>query len=426
MTAPSQTSRSEGTLGRVVGSCQLCGSGDLESLLFLGYVPPLNALYPTASRPGEEACCPAEALVCRKCQLVQLGFVLHEHVLFPPDYPYVSGTTRVQRENFADLYRQSAGLTALGSGDLVVDIGSNNGTLLAEFQSAGHRVLGVEPTRAGDLALGKGIPTVRSFLRPATARSIVAEHGRARVVTATNILAHVGDVHELLSGIDTLVADDGVLLAEVQDLRGVVEQLQYDSFYHEHIRYYSLATLSSLLAQHGLHVFAAKRIATHGGSLRILAGRAGVHPMDPDLSRLSREEASIIGTVDALREFARKAMLAKLELMSLLVDIKRRGERLFAVGAASRSSMLVHYVGLDAQIIECALEMPGSPKIGTYLPGTLIPIVDEARLWEEQPDHALLLSWHVAADLMPKLAARGFRGGFIVPLPEPRIIPKAP
>ena len=406
----------------VIERCQVCDAPDLRSVIFLGYVPPLNRLYPISARPREETVFPAEALYCSKCHLVQLGLVLSRDLLFPPDYPYVSGTTRVQRENFADLYWESQGIRHLEPGDLVVDVGSNNGTLLSNFQTVGHRVLGIEPTHSSNLARERGIPTVPAFFEPETARQIRTEHGPAHVITATNLLAHVADIHGLLQAVLHLLDERGMMVAEVQDLHGVVSMLQFDSFYHEHIRYYSLESLSYLLRMHGLEVFHAKRIRTHGGSLRIYAARPGIHRVRESVGELLGEDATLFGSFDKLKEFSHCAMMAKLELQSMLFDIKRRSKRIVAVGAASRSSMLVNHLALDKSILDFVVEIPGSPKIGTYMPGTLIPIVEESRLWEEQPDCALLLSWHVANDLIPKLTQKGFTGDYLVPLPRPCLV----
>lgn len=406
----------------VVERCQVCRAPDLRPLIFLGYVPALNRLYSVAERPQEETAFPAEVLYCSNCRLVQLGLILNRDLLFPPDYPYVSGTTRVQREDFADLYEECQGLLSLGPGDLAVDVGSNNGTLLTNFKAGGHRVLGIEPTRTASLALERGVPTVVAFCEPEIARQVRADYGAARVVTATNVLAHVADVHDLLEAILVLLEPKGVLVFEVQDLFGVVKQLQYDSFYHEHIRYYSLETLAYLVEMHGLEVFHGKRIPTHGGSLRVYAARRGIYSIRDSVAQLLTEERALLGSFEQLKEFSRRAVTAKLTLQSMLFDIKRSGKRIFAVGAASRASMLVNYLALDNGILDCVVEMPGSSKIGTYMPGTLIPIVEESRLWEEQPEYALLLSWHVADELVPKLSGKGFKGDYIVPLPQPRII----
>lgn len=405
-----------------VERCQICGAPDLRSLLFLGYVPALNSTYPVSARPREQNVFPAEALFCPKCHLTQLGCLLDQDILFPPSYPYLSGTTRVQREDFTDLYAECRDMLLLKPGERIIDVGSNNGTLLANFKAAGQAVLGIEPTLTANLALERGIPTKMAFLDTEVARQILRDGGAARVVTATNVLAHVAEIHELLEAILLLLGDAGVLVAEVQDLFGVVQKLQYDSFYHEHMRYYSLESLSYALRMHGLEVFHAKRIDTHGGSLRVWAGRRGKCEVRDSVGELLAQEAAVMGSFDQLKEFSRRALVAKLRMQSLLCDIKRAGKRIFAVGAASRASMLVHYLALDNGILDCVLEIPGSSKIGSYMPGTLIPILEEPLLWSEQPDYALLLSWHVASDLVPKLTAKGFKGNYLVPLPEPAII----
>jgi hypothetical protein len=328
----------------------------------------------------------------------------------------------VQRENFADLCWESQGIRRLEPGDFVVDVGSNNGTLLSNFQTAGHRVLGIEPTHSSNLARERGIPTVVAFFEPEIARQVRSEHGPAHVITATNLLGHVADIHGLLRAVLHLLDERGMVVAEVQDLYGVISMLQFDSFYHEHVRYYSLESLSHLLRMHGLEVFHAKRIPTHGGSLRIYAARPGVYSVRDSVGELLADDATLFGSFDKLKEFSQRAMMAKLELQSMLFDIKRCGRRIVAVGAASRSSMLVNHLALDNSILDFVVEIPGSPKIGTYMPGTLIPIVEESRLWEEQPNCALLLSWHVANDLIPKLTQKGFNGDYLVPLPRPCLL----
>jgi hypothetical protein len=263
---------------------------------------------------------------------------------------------------------------------------------------------------------------VVAFCEPKITRQVRADYGAARVVTATNLLAHVAEVHDLLESILLLLDADGVLVAEVQDLFGVVKQLQYDSIYHEHIRYYSLESLAYLLEMHGLEVFHAKRIPTHGGSLRVYAARQNSYSIRDSVAQLLTEERAMLGSFEKLKEFSRRAVMAKLALQNMLFDIKRSGKRIFGVGAASRASMLVNYLAIDDVILDCVVEMPGSPKIGTYMPGTIIPIVEESRLWGEQPEYALLFSWHVADDLVPKLSGKGFNGDYIVPLPQPKIV----
>lgn len=414
--------RATGTGGSVVvDECQVCGSGELNSVLFVGYLPPVNTMPIIGTRPVEQPAYPAELLLCRRCALVQLGCVVDPTILFPPSYPYTSGTTRILRENFAELVTEAAAILSLQQGDLVVDIGSNDGTLLGNFQRTGFKVQGIEPTDTGLIAQRAGIPTRIAFFDQEAAESVVAESGRAKIVTAANVFAHIEGVHDVVDAILALMSDDGVFISESHYWLSLLETVQYDTIYHEHLRYYSLTSLRHLLGMHGLEIIHAKRIPTHGGSIRVYAARRGMRAVLPSAAEVLAVEAGEL-TPERLADFKRAVVSSKLELHALLRDVKAAGGRVYGVGAPSRASTLVNYVGLDDGILDCVLEVPDSYKIGKYVPGTLIPVVDERRLFLDQPEFALLLSWHIADELMPKLAERGFRGDFVVPLPRPRIV----
>lgn len=404
----------------VVDRCQVCDAEPLERIAFLGYLPPVNTMPLVGSIPAEQPSYPALLLRCGRCQLLQLGLVVDPKILFPPEYPYTSGTTRILRENFAELAREAAPLVGLGPDDLVIDIGSNDGTLLSNFQP-GHRVHGIEPTDQGKLAAERGIPTTTAFFSPDVAQRVRNEQGPARLVTAANVFAHIEDVHSIVDGIVTLLTEDGVFINESHYAHSVIEGLQYDTIYHEHLRYYSLHSLRHLLEMHGLEVFHARRIPTHGGSIRVYAARAGQRPPQPSVAAMLADEERLAAQ-GAFTDFRSRVARSKLGLYRLLDGIRQSGGRVYGVGAPSRASTLINYVGLDDGIIDCVLEIRGSHKIGKYMPGTLIPVVDEQALFDDQPEYALLFSWHIADELIPKLTQNGFRGDFIVPLPEPRIV----
>ena len=423
MTTPAYPlSRTAGTGGSVlVDRCQVCGSRDLQPVLFIGYLPPVNTMSPIGSRPNEQPAYPAELLRCPSCELVQLGLIVDPAVIFPPHYAYTSGTTRILRDNFAQLYDEVMERYPLAADDLVVDVGSNDGTLLGNFHRHGHRVCGIEPTNAYLIAQSAGITTVNAFFSAETAGVVRERHGQARIVTACNVFAHMEDVHDVVRGILSLLGPDGVFISESHYLAPLVETLQYDTIYHEHLRYYSLRSLSNLLAMHGLEVIHARPIPTHGGSIRVYAARTGTHPVSADVARMLAEEAVALAP-ERLRDFKRRVSQSKLDLLALLKEVRATGARVYGVGAPSRASTLVNYVGLDDSILDCVLEIAGSYKIGKYMPGTLIPVLDEARLFEDQPEYALLLSWHIGEELAGKLRRAGYRGKFIVPLPTPRVL----
>ena len=406
----------------IVESCQVCGSAGLEAAFFLGYLPPVNQMRRIGEPPHEQPAYPAQLLYCPRCHLVQLGLIVDPQVLFPPEYPYTSGTTKILRENFAQLYQETRAMFPLAPEDLIVDIGSNDGTLLTNFHMGGHRVRGIEPSLVGNLANERGIPTWISFFGRAIAARVGSEEGPARIVTATNVFAHIEDIHEIIRSILAMLDERGIFISESHYLMSLLETLQYDTIYHEHLRYYSLHSLSYLLAMHGLEVIHARRIPTHGGSIRVYAGRSGAFPQQASVAAILQEEASAGVGGSRLQEFKRRAVMSKLELHGLLAGIKKSGGRIYGIGAPSRASTLINYVGLDDGILDCVLEVKGSLKAGKYMPGTVIPVMEESRLYQDQPEYALLLSWHIAEELIPKLTAQGFRGRYIIPLPTPRIV----
>jgi hypothetical protein len=409
----------------VVEACQICGERDLRCVLFLGYLPPVNQMRTIGEPLREQPAYPAAWLRCARCGLVQIGLVVDREILFPPEYPYSSGSTRILREDFAELHAECRTLVDLGPEDLVVDIGSNDGTLLENFAQGGQRVLGIEPTQMAERAVARGIPTLRAFFDAASARRARSEHGEARVITATNVLAHMEDVHGIVEALLGLLAPRGVFVSESHYLPSLLATLQYDTIYHEHLRYYSLASLEALLGRHGLEVIHCKPIPTHGGSIRVYAARKGTHPVRDTVASLREREARQLGE-DAFARFRERVVLSKLRLGALLAGLKAAGRSIWGVGAPSRASTLVHYAGLDDGVIERVLEVPGSQKLGKQMPGTLIPVLAEPAAFGAEPDHLLLFSWHIADELMPKLRAKGFRGGFIVPLPEPRLVDGEP
>ena len=420
---PSKIARAAGTGASVpVECCQVCGHAPLETVLSLGYMPPVNQMVPIGEVPRQQPWFPTTLLHCQNCELVQLGLAVDPVIIFPPEYPYTSGTTKLLRDNFADLQRESAAMFELSDKDLVIDIGSNDGTLLSNFKNGGQRVLGIEPTDVGDIANQRGIPTIKRYFGLDTARQVRREHGPASVVTAANCFAHMEDVHAIVDGIVELLKPDGVFISESHYLIPLLDTLQYDTIYHEHLRYYSLSSLKYLLEMHDLEVFHARPIPSHGGSIRVYAARRGAHPVEASVRHILAEEPRGHAMTKRLDAFRNDVILSKLKLLSMLSGLKEKGARIAGISAPSRASTLVNYVGLDEGLIDYVCEITGSLKIGKCMPGTQIPVVDEARLFEEQPDCAIIFSWHIADELARKLKAKGFRGKLITPLPEPRAL----
>ena len=401
MVGPTKIAIGAGTGGSVpVEQCQICGSEKLDAVLSLGYMPPVNQMVPIGQVPRQQPWVPTDLRLCRTCDLVQLGLAVDPVIIFPPEYPYTSGTTKLLRDNFADLQRESAALLGLTEKDLDVDIGSN----------------------VGDIAKSRGIPTIKRYFGKAAAKEVLASHGPAKLITAANCFAHIEDVHAIVEGIVEMLAPDGVFISESHYLIGLLDTLQYDTVYHEHLRYYSVASLKHLLEMHGLEVFHARPIPSHGGSIRVYAGRKGQHKIEPSVQKMLDAEPRGEAMAKRLKEFKHDVLLSKLRLLAMLKDLKEKNARVVGISAPSRASTLFNYVGLDDGIIDYVCEIPGSLKIGKCMPGTAIPVVDETRLFEDQPECAIIFSWHIADELAPKLRAKGYKGQLISPLPVPRFL----
>jgi hypothetical protein len=418
---PAKIARAAGTGASVpVECCQVCGHAPLTDVLSLGYMPPVNQMVAIGEVPRQQPWFPTNLFHCARCDLVQLGLAVDPVIIFPPEYPYTSGTTKLLRDNFAELYAEASVMLELAPRDLVIDIGSNDGTLLSNFKTGGHRILGIEPTEVGKIAGSRGIPTLARYFTPAVAAEVKRDHGSARVVTAANCFAHIEDVHSIVEGILDLLDPDGVFISESHYLIGLLDRLQYDTVYHEHLRYYSVNSLANLLQMHGLEIFHARPIPSHGGSIRVYAARRGARPVNGSVAKMRGAEPRGEAMLARLKAFRHDVMLSKLRLLAMIRDLKEKGARICGISAPSRASTLVNYVGLDDALIDYVCEIAGSLKIGKCMPGTSIPVVEESRLFTDQPDCAIIFSWHIADELAPKLRAKGYRGKLVTPLPVPR------
>lgn len=402
---------------KFVKECQVCGSSNLDQVLSLGYMPPVNQMIKIGDR-GKQDWLPTDLLHCRDCQLVQLSIVADKEMVFPADYPYTSGTTKLLRDNFHDLQAECEQVLLIEENDLVVDIGSNDGTLLSYFQSAGHLVVGIEPTDIADIANDRGVSTVKGFLGRETVSQVLLNYGQAKLVTMANCFAHVENVHSVIDNVKRLLKPGGVFVTESHYLHNLVSGLQFDTIYHEHLRYYSLGVLQRLFTMHDMEIFHARRIPTHGGSIRVYACAAGQRDHSMAVHQLLSSESK--DWRPRLDRFAQDVRLLKYKVLNELSHKKMAGHRIVGISAPSRAATLVNYFGLDEDIIDYVCEIKGSLKVGRYMPGTQIPIVDEEILQREQPESLLILSWHIAEELVPKLRGKGYAGNVLIPLPTMR------
>ena len=404
---------------KTINRCQISGANDLETIISLGFLPPVNKMQKVDSKKEETTFFPVELMYSKFSKLVQLNNLVDKSILFPKEYPYTSSTTKILRENFKELYEECSGLISLESDDLIIDIGSNDGNLLNNFKK-NHKVLGVTPENIGRIAIKKGINTLIKYFDTKTSKYIFKKFGKAKIVTATNVFAHIENVRDLMNNILRVLKTDGVFITESHYLMPLIKELQYDTIYHEHLRYYSLLSLKFLFEKYNLSIFHAKKIPTHGGSIRVYVGKKGKFKVLESVKKILDEERNFLNWKN-FRKFRYDVVKSKLNLYKILNKIVKRKDKIYGIGAPSRASTLINYLGLTNEIMQYVCEIEGSYKIGNYMPGTNIPIVSEKKLYQDKPQYAMLLSWHISKELISNLRKKGFKGKFIIPLPKPRI-----
>ncbi|MBN2752896.1 MAG: class I SAM-dependent methyltransferase [Rhodospirillaceae bacterium] len=406
-----------------IEECQICGAKGLEPVINLGHQPLCDSLLTTPQLNEPEVSYPLALVRCPQCSLVQLDYVVPGDVVYYPDYPYRTGITR---ELFNHHQRLSVDVverhkTPVDS--LVVDIGSNDGTLLKGFARQGMRVLGVEPTNIAQIAVEDGIDTVQDFFGESVAEEIVKQHGKAKVITATNMFAHIANLGDMIRGIEVLLDDDGVFVLENHYLMDIVGGLQFDSIYHEHLRSYSIKPLVQLFGYYGLSVVDAHRVASYGGSVRVYVVRDKIARPTQGLVNMIAEERDFgLYDADVYNEFRSRALKAKRNLYNLALEAESSGVRFVGNSCPGRASTLLNYVGLGCDLMPYIAEQPTSLKLGRYLPGLHQPVVNNSILFSEQPEYVVLLAWHYWEPIRADLRKRGLKSKFVLPLPELRII----
>lgn len=404
-------------------TCRLCDSPRLRLILSLAPTPPANAFVSDESSPVHDARYPLDVFFCEVCSHLQLLAVLDPSALFE-EYLYVSGTSQAFLDHFEAYARDVVARFDLAPESLVVEIGSNDGSLLGYFQQQGMRVLGVDPARAiAAEATRAGIPTLAEFFTPEVAEKIRADHGSASAVVANNVLAHIDDLATVVRSARDILQDDGILVFEVSYLRDVYEKRLFDTIYHEHLDYHSVKPLRSFMAAVGMELFAAQRVASHGGSLRGFAQLAGgPHPSDGSVDQLIADEERIgLDRPETFQTFGSKIEALGNELKELIAELKADGKTIAGYGAPAKATTLLHHFGIDAGSIEFIVD-DNPLKQGRLVPGLRIPILHSRAIEERRPDFLMVLAWNFADSIISKERSFSEHGGrFIVPLPEVRV-----
>ncbi len=404
-------------------SCRLCGGGRLELFLSLGPMPLANSFLATPEEFAAEPRFPLDVYFCEDCWLVQLLDVVNPEVLFS-HYVYLTGTSETMRSHFRSYADALVRLLGLNSQDLVVEVASNDGSLLKEFQRWGVRTLGVEPAaNIAAKACAEGVPTVDRFFNGELARRLREVYGPARAVVANNVLAHVDDPVDFLRGCATLVNEDGLVVWEVPYLQELIAHLEYDTIYHEHLSYYSVAALARLAETAGLGIVRVERLPVHGGSLRMYAAPRGAGEHSADVLALAEQERRQgLHELGRYRRFAVEVARNRDAVRGFLESLRSAGHTLGGYGAPAKGNTLLNYCGLDVRLLPFTVDR--NPwKVGRYTPGMHIPVLPVSALLERRPDYVLILAWNIAGEIVAQQTDYVRAGGrFLVPIPQPKVI----
>ncbi len=360
---------------------------------------------------------------CEKCTGVQIDYCVDGAEVYHPEYPYRSGISKPLADYQRNICLSLIKKYDLTPDDLAIDIGSNDGTLLSGFKREGIRVLGVEPTNIAKYANAHGIETIQSFFDRKTAAKIKKKYGKAAVITTTNVFAHMQTIGEVISGIYDLLEDDGVFISETHYLLDVIQGGQFDTIYHEHLRTYSLRSLIALFKQYDFTVTDVERGDRYGGNIRVHVTKGKGRPVSKHVAALLKvEKAAGLDRLNTYKKFAARVERARLEFMEFLIKTKKSGKSIVGKSCPGRASTLLNYYGVDTSFMPYLAELPTSLKLGMYLPGKHIPVVNEKILLKEQPDFVVLMSWHYADVIIKRLKAAGLKSDFVLPLPDLKIV----
>jgi SAM-dependent methyltransferase len=416
----------EGMEVTAVRRCRSCDQDALAPILSLGSTPLANALLAERDLACDEPTYPLDLYFCRACALVQIAHDVPPQDLFC-EYPYFSSYSRTMLASAEAIATRLVAERALGANSLVVEIGSNDGYLLQFYRRAGAPVLGIDPAHnIAVLAEQRGIRTVCDFFGIDLARKLRAQEGSAAVLHANNVLGHVPDLNGVIAGIAHLLAEDGLAVVEAPYVRDLIERLEFDTIYHEHLCYFGVSALAALFGRHGLRIRAIERLPIHGGSLRIflqpVAAGESTEPAGSGSALVMEERLLGMDREPYYQDFATRVAKLKGSLLATLADLKSAGHRIAGYGATAKGTTLMVCSGIDAHLIDFVVDR-NPYKQGRFTPGTHLPILAPEALVDRMPEYCLLLAWNIADEILDQEARYRERGGrFIIPLPEVRVV----
>ena len=397
--------------------CRICNNKSLVEFCQLGIQPLANSFIKKEDLSKKEKAFPLNLCLCQKCGMVQLSDVIPAKLMFK-NYLYIPSASKTRIEHFNELATTLKDKLNLNENDLAVDIGSNDGSLLEVYMQLGVKILGVDPSvNLAKVAELKGIPTVNDYFTRNTAQEIIKKYGKAKVITATNVFAHVDDIHEFVKGIEILLADYGAFVIEFPYLVDFIENCEFDTVYHEHLSYFGVRALVRLFEKTTLEIFSIQRMKLDGGSLRVFVRKrrknSKSYPEVENLMKLELEKR--LDTLAPYKTFAKNVRTKKNQFRRLLSELRKKKGKIVGYGAPAQGNTFLNYCKITNKDIWYIVDST-TYKQGLYLPGTHIPIYHENKLFSDTPDYIVILAWNFAEEIIKKNAILRKKGvKFILP-----------
>ena len=405
-------------------NCRLCKSKNLKMFLDLGHHPPSDQFIKENRINKKIEYYPLKVNNCMNCGFKQLNYVVDPKILYQEDYPYESSLTKDGNNHFKEFANSCKKKFSLNKIDIVVDVGSNVGNLLSHFKNIGIKTLGVDPAKnICQIANKRGIKTINSFFNQKICHKIKRKYGRSKIITGSNVFAHIDDLDEFFKSVKILLKTDGVLIVEVPYFLNLIKNLEYDTIYHEHLSYITLLPLIKYLNKKNLEIFDVEEKDIHGGSIRIFIGIKKKFQKSKKLKKiLIKEKQSKLNDMNNLLHFSEKVKKNRMQLVNLLIKLKSKNKKIIVLSAPAKGMTLLNYCKIDKDLIDFATEK-SKLKINSFTPGVNIKVFSDREIYKKKPDYALILAWNFYKEIIRNNKKFFKLGGkFIVPVPKPRII----